>query len=460
MAEHSLFAEYPAEREYQALPLWEVKGQTPDSGKIWLLGSVHLRKEGKYDVDARIDECFKKADALVVEVDPLTQPENSTLLMGKYGFYLDGSTIGDHVSPKLYRELPGVFESVGVPFGNEFNKARPWLLALTLTVTKMQRCGYESMAGIDHIFLSRSRTLGKEIIPLETLEYQFRLFSDLSEETQVAVLEDAVDSIEEICEKTEAVTDAWERGDLDTIERLILDEITSKHALKPFFDKIIQKRNLQMMEKIEKLARKGKNYLVVVGAAHLLGKEGIVRMLEERGYSVRRLNRSGEKVVIRDSRSGNDRAISEVSTFRSDSFSIRMPGNPASQELKGRDGTPIGFMYMKQITQNTFYMVTSVHLPGEIPDEQVPVVFEEALKKLTGFVSNPEIVRKELDRVDGKSIFRAEIVSKHGRIHCKFILFGADFYQLTVNQGVDSTILPLSPDDYFKSFKITAPAGH
>jgi uncharacterized protein YbaP (TraB family) len=84
----------------------------------------------------------------------------------------------------------------------------------------------------------------------------------------------------------EEITAAWRRGDLAKLESLLRSGVEESPA---FFKALTTDRNLRWLPQIEAmLAHPEDDYLVVTGALHMVGEEGLVELLRRKGYKVER----------------------------------------------------------------------------------------------------------------------------------------------------------------------------
>ena len=100
------------------------------------------------------------------------------------------------------------------------------------------------------------------------------------------MLEDALTQADDVPNEVAALVDAWMRGDADRLTELVFQPLDEKPELAIFYDRVFFQRNRSMTAGLEEIARDRKTRLVVVGAGHMLGAEGIPTLLEERGWSV------------------------------------------------------------------------------------------------------------------------------------------------------------------------------
>ena len=86
------------------------------------------------------------------------------------------------------------------------------------------------------------------------------------------------------------MVDYWRRGDAEGLARLVIeDELKKYPEFADLHRRMFDDRNRAMTGKVLEMQQKGGTYFVVVGAGHLVGDQGIVAMLKERGQSPRQL---------------------------------------------------------------------------------------------------------------------------------------------------------------------------
>ena len=112
------------------------------------------------------------------------------------------------------------------------------------------------------------------------------LLSKDDREYQDKLLRYTMESMHEIEPMLESMFTSWEKGDAKNIEKMFLQSMQDDKELNEIYDELITKRNKKMTKKILNYLKDNKNYFVVVGAGHVVGKGGIVELLENRGYKV------------------------------------------------------------------------------------------------------------------------------------------------------------------------------
>ena len=262
--------------------LWKA---TSGGHTAWLLGSVHVASEAMYPLAPAIEAAFAASPTLVVEAD-IDAPDNTRMqaqIMEK-GLYPPEQSLKGNIPPPLYAKVEKNLPSLGIPV-SVADRMRPWLLALTVTALRMQQLGLQAEYGIDLHFLKQARGR-KEILELESADFQIQLLSGFPAELQRLFLEQTLDDPLSTKEEVEKMIRCWRAGDAAGIEDLIFSERRTSPELEPVFVKLFDERNGPMADKIAGWLRAGKDCLVIVGAGHLVGEGGILRRLSDHGIAV------------------------------------------------------------------------------------------------------------------------------------------------------------------------------
>ena len=128
---------------------------------------------------------------------------------------------------------------------------------------------------------------GKSIFGLETVEEQLELLDSLPADAQRDLLMQTLEDAGEMQDLMEDLIAAWRNGDIAYLERTLLDDIGDSPDL---YATIVANRNRRWVETIDTLCADDDDYLVVVGALHLIGDDGVPKLLERRGYTVRQMH--------------------------------------------------------------------------------------------------------------------------------------------------------------------------
>ncbi|MCP5102540.1 MAG: TraB/GumN family protein [bacterium] len=265
--------------------LWEVDSA---AGKHYLLGSIHLLKKEHYPLKKSIEDAFEKTDVLAVEIDlsPDKMMQQSLMLMQK-GMYTGEETLKGNLSEKTYQLAQTKLKEMDMDI-TMFQKFRPWMLAMTITSMKMIKLGFAPTYGIDSYFMGKAAGK-KEIAELEGIDFQVKLFDGLSKEENEEFLLSSILEADHIEKEFAGMLDAWVSGDIEKMEKLLTENTQKYPELQNLYKKLLDDRNERMVEKIVTYFKTGKKYLVMVGAAHMVGKKGVVQLLKDKGFKLKQL---------------------------------------------------------------------------------------------------------------------------------------------------------------------------
>ncbi|MCK5541927.1 MAG: TraB/GumN family protein [Desulfobacterales bacterium] len=263
--------------------LWEIKS---DTAIVFILGSIHVANESFYPLNETIENAFNSSSALVVELNPLTlDMKKMEGIILERGFYKGDETIQNNITEDTFNLLSSFFTKNSIPL-QSFLKMKPTILGVTLTTIKLAKMGYTSEYGIDKYFCQKAKE-GKPIIELEKMEEQLSLLFDIPNEN--SLLKYTLIELEKMEELFTGIIESWNRGDHKAIDNIMLKPYEKSSEFKPFLEKMFYERNIKMVSKIKDLLRENQKFFVVVGAGHLVGKKGIIQLMQSENYSIKQL---------------------------------------------------------------------------------------------------------------------------------------------------------------------------
>ena len=254
--------------------IWVV--QDEDS-TIYLLGTVHVLKADTQWRSPMIDKALEESADLWIEVEA-DDPAVMQPLVMKYG--LDpANPLSKKISAERFAQLDAAARAMGAT-GAAFDPMRPWLAGITLSVAPLLKAGYDPKSGVEARLKDAAKAAGKPIRTLETPEQQIRFFADLPPAIEMAFLDSALDEASESEGMIDAMVAAWLAGDVEALERLMLDEM--KRDYPELYQVLLIGRNQAWAEQIDTLLD-GKGVTVIaVGAAHLAGDDSVQAQLAGR----------------------------------------------------------------------------------------------------------------------------------------------------------------------------------
>jgi uncharacterized protein YbaP (TraB family) len=259
---------------------WEVKGHT---NTVYLLGSVHMLKPDDSALPAEVLEAYQSSKSLVMELDLNGVDSEALLGTGIESAMLpEGQSLSEVLGAELYADLVEHAKKLGLE-PEIMDRFQPWFAALLMEQTALSQAGMEAGAGVDEQFAQRARDDDKPIIALETAEEQLGFFAHLSMNQQRQYLRATLKDLNTEGTDAAAMVRAWQNGDTAELEHLMRKDSASNPEL---FHLLTTERNRKWLPKIAALLREDQNYLVIVGALHLVGDDGLVELLRRQGFQV------------------------------------------------------------------------------------------------------------------------------------------------------------------------------
>ena len=190
-------------------------------------------------------------------------------------------SLADVVGAEPYARVSQLAASLEVP-EIVIAKLEPWAAALMLTQFALTKTGFDPQLGIDMQITERARTDGKPIEGLETVIDQLSVFDSRSFEEQTRFLLDSAEDVPKLNEDLQELIAAWRTGDLRALEKEFVEERAKSPEL---YDALLGARNRKWLPKIEALLEEDRDYLVVVGALHFVGRDGLLALLRRMATS-------------------------------------------------------------------------------------------------------------------------------------------------------------------------------
>jgi len=273
----------PSQAPVKKSCLWRVLAR---DSTVYLLGSVHLLKSDAYPLSEAIERAFSDSSKLVLEVNlaSLNSPDSQQMILAK-ALLPEGRTLIQVLSPATYQAVRQKVEGLGLDI-EALKRMKPWFLSLSLVAMKMQQLGYDAQHGVDRHFFERAKTAKKDILGLETADFQLNLLDSLPAKTQEESLLQTLKELDQFETEFEQIMGAWAAGQEKQLNDLLLKSFKEYPDI---YAKLISERNRTWLPKIESHFQGGNKTLVVVGAAHLVGRDGVVELLRRKGYSVEQL---------------------------------------------------------------------------------------------------------------------------------------------------------------------------
>ena len=263
--------------------LWAVRGQ---GSTLYLFGSVHVLRADDHALPAEVLRAYATAGSLVMELDLSDSSPEKLLGDGLAAEMLPaGQTLSGALGPAAYATLLTHLKPLGLDPAL-FSQMQPWFVAVAVEQAELSRLGFDAESGVEMQFTRRAQSDGKPVIALETVGDQLGIFTHMSLDQQrrflLYCLEDSTDAGREMA----SIVAAWRHGDTAELARLLSEGFGQFPEL---YRLLTTDRNRRWLPRIEALLREHHDTLVIVGALHLVGPDGLVALLQAHGFQVTQL---------------------------------------------------------------------------------------------------------------------------------------------------------------------------
>jgi uncharacterized protein len=260
--------------------LWKISGR---QNVVYLAGSVHMLSKDSYPLSPALDAAFRESDLLVEELDlgEMASPDAQFAMLSR-GMLPAGQSLDRVLSAATYAQVTKHLADLGLPI-EPLKQLKPWMLAWTFDALEWQKAGFDPNLGLDKHFYDRAQAEGKAVQGFETAEFQLSLFDGMPMDQQDRMLADTLKDLDTEIANVNKMAEAWKAGDAAAIERIILPDLKQDPVV---YKRLLVDRNQSWLPKLEALFNRLGHAFVVVGAAHLVGPDGLLALLKAKGYSV------------------------------------------------------------------------------------------------------------------------------------------------------------------------------
>ncbi len=264
--------------------LWETGDEDT---KVYLFGTVHVLPASLVWRNEKFNSAFKEADTLYLEADVSGQDASLMRAVAQLGFMPLGKDLFSELGEKRSKEIKEAALSLEMPTAS-LSKMRPWLAATALTMRAIEANGQDPEAGVEQVLAPEAKAEGMRMRYFETAEEQLSFMANLKEETQIDMLMETARQLDVLGQMIVKMDNAWVVGDIAGLEEIVMSDPSM--ASEELMDVMLTKRNENWVVELNKVIEQEQGvFFVAVGAAHLIGDNSVVKMLEDSGIEVKRV---------------------------------------------------------------------------------------------------------------------------------------------------------------------------
>lgn len=261
--------------------MWQV-GEGDRS--ITIYGTVHALPKGQDWLSPAAAKAFAEADDLVVEVVFPEDPKAMAAPLMQMALLPAPDPVLARVPADVQPKLQALLQRSGLPLA-AFDRMKSWFAAITLLQVEMGRAGLDPSAGVDVTLVAKARAAGRKLIGLETVEGQLGLFDKLPQADQNLLLASAVGDAQDAAGQMQSLVKAWEAGEVDRI----LKDFDDASLSPAMYEALFKRRNTAWADWAQAALKQPGRHFMAVGAAHMAGPDGLIALLEARGFKVKRV---------------------------------------------------------------------------------------------------------------------------------------------------------------------------
>lgn len=260
--------------------MWRVSNGT---NELFIGGTVHVLSKSDYPLPAAFDHAFKKSSILVFETDiAATEDPAFAQSLLQRTMYSDGRKLKDELRPETYRQLETFCAARGYPIAM-FRQTRPPMVVLTLMMLELQRLGIAG-TGVDAYYFQKARAANKSIAALESSAEQLEFIVNLGKGREDDFVSYSLKDLQQLESVLREMISAWRNGDLAKMASISFEEM--RQDFPEIYQQLLVNRNQNWLPRIESMLNNSETELVLVGTLHLVGEDGLLHLLRERGYDL------------------------------------------------------------------------------------------------------------------------------------------------------------------------------
>ena len=272
--------------------LWKVSDA---DNAVYLLGSFHLLKPDDYPLSTDVDNALADAKAVVFELPPAEMASPQLCMqMAQAALRTDGSSLDSQLPAETTAKLKawtqangGELQKLGMQ-PQTLQMFEPWFVGMMVSVIEMTKHGLDPKLGLDQHMAAAATEAGKPVSGFETGAEQIAFLDGMNSAEQLQFLDEALSDADN-GDELDKLHAAWRDGDAATIWNDMAVDMRQHYP--KLYQRINIARNDAWLPKIQSMLDNPgtDDTLVVVGALHLLGEDGVVEKLRAKGYTVERI---------------------------------------------------------------------------------------------------------------------------------------------------------------------------
>lgn len=256
--------------------LWKVErsGLKPS----YVFGTIHSEDPRVADLSASVIQAFRVSNAFAMEMIP---DQAALSHLSSAMFITSGPTLPELMGEEWFQRTAALTDAYGVP-KSILASLKPWVVFMALTAPRANQGMF-----LDVILYSAALQDGKYIHGLETADEQIAAFDSIPMKDQLDMLKDVVVNHQVVTHINRALADSYARRDLAAMADMQSQFVPSNdpRLSQLYYQRTVDERNFRMVDRIVPRIEE-QNAFIAIDAWHLPGENGVLHLLEQRGYQV------------------------------------------------------------------------------------------------------------------------------------------------------------------------------
>ena len=289
--------EIVVEKEKITPLLYEVTKEGSNN-KMYLFGSIHVANVSDFEFPKYVMDAYNNSHYLACEFDIIAfQNDQEKLLEQVTGLlYQDGTTIKDHLDKDAYEKLVNFLKEKN-NYNELYEQYKPAFLESIITLQMSKDANINTNEGIDDYFLTKAKEDKKNILEVESADFQFNLSNNFSDKLYSLMFKEAIDEYDNSINELKDLYQAWKDGNEELLLKTLDDDMEIKKEytkeeiklIEDYNKKMLDDRNDGMTKKAIEYFNNDQDVFFMVGAAHIITDTGLVNSLQENGFTVKQI---------------------------------------------------------------------------------------------------------------------------------------------------------------------------
>jgi uncharacterized protein YbaP (TraB family) len=255
--------------------LWEISGNNLAKSS-YLLGTIHLLPKKDFQYSSKLDSILSRIDEVIFEIDLNEMEDYNVLLEVMMQSFMTGTTLQSLVSNEEYELIKNFISDMGLPM-YVLDRLKPMFLNALVEGSSLGQL--ENSTSVEMELYQRALAKNKRTGGLETMAFQMSIFDSIPYQDQARMLIESIQLKETQPDALQNLINLYQKGAVEELYQLVSEENEKITRI------MIHQRNSNWVKQMEN-KMKMQSGLYAVGAGHLGGPKGLIKLLLDKGYLV------------------------------------------------------------------------------------------------------------------------------------------------------------------------------